>query len=68
MVCTPKGEGMKPLTEADLAWLENRIGAHRWTPEDMGRILADLREAREALAVPLGMLSTQELWEVPDGR
>jgi hypothetical protein len=36
---------LKPLTESDLAWLENRIGAHRWTPEDCRRMLADLRAA-----------------------
>jgi hypothetical protein len=47
MVCTPKGEGMKALTEADLAWLEGRIETHRWAPEDCRRMLADLRIARE---------------------
>jgi hypothetical protein len=38
---------MRPLTEADVAWLESRIGRKRWTPEDCGRIIADLRAARE---------------------
>jgi hypothetical protein len=38
---------VKPLTEADLAWLENRVGTHRWSPEDCRRMLADLRIARE---------------------
>jgi hypothetical protein len=38
---------MHPLTEADLAWLENRVGTHRWAPEDCRRMLADLRIARE---------------------
>ena len=38
---------MKALTETDLQWLESRISKYRWTPEDCGRILADLRIARE---------------------
>jgi hypothetical protein len=39
---------MHPLTEADLAWLEGRVGTHRWSPEDCRRMLADLRAARLA--------------------
>ena len=42
-----KGEALKPLTEAELVWLESRIGKKRWTPEDCRRMLADLRAARE---------------------
>jgi len=38
---------LNPLTEAELVWLESRIGKKRWTPEDCRRILADLRIARE---------------------
>ena len=41
---------MKPLTETDLQWLENRVGKKRWTPEDCGRILADLRAERDGTA------------------
>jgi hypothetical protein len=37
---------MKPLSEADLRWLESRIGKHKWADEDRRRLLADLREAR----------------------
>jgi hypothetical protein len=38
---------MRPLTEADVAWLESRVGKYRWSDEDRRRILADLRAARE---------------------
>lgn len=47
------GEGMKPLTEADVSWLESRIPTYRWTDEDRRRIIADLRAARECLGVAL---------------
>ena len=41
---------MKALTETDLQWLESRISKYRWTPEDCGRILADLRAERDGTA------------------
>jgi hypothetical protein len=34
---------LKALTEADLDWLEERIGRKVWTTTDQRRILADLR-------------------------
>jgi hypothetical protein len=42
---------MRPLTEADVRWLEGRIGVHRWTVEDCGRMVADLRASREHCAL-----------------
>jgi hypothetical protein len=41
---------LKPLTEADLAWLEGRIETYRWAPEDCRRMLAELRAERDGTA------------------
>jgi len=41
---------VKPLTPADLDWLESRIETHGITKEDRRRLLSDLRAARKDAA------------------